>query len=239
MNVLVIAGTDTGIGKTVVTAALASLARAAGRNVAVVKPVQTGVGADEPGDIAEVQRLAEVEDVHELVRLPHPLAPATAARRVGAELPTVQAMADHIRGLRGRDLVLVEGSGGLLVELDDRGATLADLARALAAPVLVVARAGLGTLNHVALTCEALRCRDLACAGVVVGAWPERPDLAATCNLDDLERYARTALLGSMPENAGVLSPDAFLDAARRGLARAALLLDAQAANPRTAEAVA
>jgi dethiobiotin synthetase len=239
VTALVITGTDTGVGKTVVTAALASLARAAGRSVAVVKPVQTGVGEDEPGDVDEVRRLVELEDVQELVRLPDPLAPASAARRAGIKLPSVQSMADRIARLQGRELVLVEGSGGLLVELDGAGGTLADLAGALAAPVLVVARAGLGTLNHVALTCEALRHRGLGCAGIVIGAWPAVPDLAATCNLDDLEPYARSPLLGAMPENAGTLPPDAFLDAARRGLAPAASLLEALSENAVAEEAMA
>jgi len=239
VTALVITGTDTGVGKTVVTAALASLARAAGRAVAVVKPVQTGVGKNEAGDVDEVRRLAEIEDVHELVRLPDPLAPASAARRVGMELPSVQAMADRIGRLGGRDLVLVEGSGGLLVELDGAGGTLADLARELAAPVLVVARAGLGTLNHVALTCAAIRHRGLECAGIVIGAWPAAPDLAATCNLDDLEPYARSPLLGAIPENAGTLPPDAFLEAARRGLAPATSRLAALRVNVVAEEAMA
>ena len=73
------------------------------------------------------------------------------------------------------------------------GGTLADVAALLDAPVLVVARAGLGTLNHTALTCEALRARGLDCAGVVIGAWPREPDLAARCNLDDLPPYAASA----------------------------------------------
>jgi dethiobiotin synthetase len=223
MSVLVVAGTDTGVGKTIVSAALAALAQSRGRRVAVVKPVQTGVGPGEPGDLDEVRRLTGVVDLHELTRLPDPLAPATAARRVGAELPTIGEAAAEIERLGDRELTLVEGSGGLLVDLDGRGGTVADLAVALGAPVLVVARAGLGTLNHTALTCEALRARGLNCAGIVVGAWPAHPDLAARCNLDDLPVYAGAPVIGLMPDNAGALSPPAFLLAARDGLAKAAV----------------
>lgn len=218
MSILVISGTDTEVGKTVVTAALAAVARADGAQVAVVKPVQTGVGPDEPGDLDEVRRLSGVEDLHEFARLPDPLAPATAARRDGARLPSVREAAEEIRALCDRELVVVEGAGGLLVHLDGDGGTLADLASELDAPVIVVARAELGTLNHTALTCDALRARGLECLGVVIGSWPADPTLAASCNLDDLPTYAEAPLLGMMPERASELDPAAFLAAARDGL---------------------
>jgi dethiobiotin synthetase len=220
MGVLMISGTDTGVGKTIVTAALAALARADGRRVAVVKPVQTGVAPGEPGDLDDVRRLTGIEDLHELARFREPLAPATAALREGVEPPTVAEAAAAIGQLLDRDLVLVEGAGGLLVHLDPQGGTLADLAGALNAPVLVVTRAGLGTLNHTALTCEALRARGLRCEGIVIGAWPADPDLAAQCNLEDLPRYTGEPLRGRLPENAGRLDPDAFVAAAERGLSR-------------------
>ncbi|MDT0317484.1 dethiobiotin synthase [Streptomyces millisiae] len=208
---LFVSGTGTEIGKTVVTAAVAVTARAGGRSVAVLKPAQTGLAAGQPGDVAEVIRLAGPVTGRELVRFPDPLAPATAARRAGlppvgpAEIAkTAEALAeDH-------DLVLVEGAGGLLVWFDESGSTLADAARRLDAPVLVVTTAGLGTLNTTALTVEALRARRLACPGVVIGSWPDRPDLAARCNVDDLPRVADAPLLGSIPSGAGALPPPAF-----------------------------
>jgi dethiobiotin synthetase len=215
---LAVAGTDTEVGKTVVSAGLAALARAAGWRVAVVKPVQTGVSQNEPGDLDEIRRLSGVEDLHEFARLPEPLAPATAARRAGVDLPSVAEASGRIRELAGRDLVLVEGAGGLLVELDRNGGTLADLAAALGAPVLVVTRASLGTLNASALSCEALRHREIECLGVVIGAWPAEPDLAARCNVEDLPRYTRARLLGRLPDGAGRCSPAEFLDVARTGL---------------------
>lgn len=216
MSVLVVTGTDTGVGKTVVTAALAALAHAQGRRVAMVKPVQTGVAPGEPGDVDAVRRLAALEDVHELARLPEPLAPATAARRAGRGILSVREIAATVERLAAdRDLVLVEGAGGLLVHLDEADGTLADLAALLRAPVLVVARAKLGTLGHTALTCEALRAREVACAGVVIGAWPRHPDLAARCNLEDLPAYAGVPVLGGLPEGAGRLASGPFLATAR------------------------
>ncbi len=214
---LVVTGTGTGVGKTVVTAAVAALAT--GR-VAVLKPAQTGIGPDEPGDLADVARLVPGVTGRELARYPEPLAPATAARRAGrAPVAPVAAVAVARELAGGHDLVLVEGAGGLLVRFDDEGGTLADVAAALDAPVLVVAAAGLGTLNHTALTVEALRTRGLACAGVVVGAWPADPDLAARCNLADLPAVTGVPLLGAVPDGAGGLEPAEFARVARHGLA--------------------
>ena len=219
-----VTGTGTGVGKTVVTAAIAALARAAGRQVAVVKPAQTGVRDGEQADsdvpdIDTITALSGVTDTHELARFPDPLSPEAAARVAGLPPLDVTAAADYVAKLAAeRDLVLVEGAGGLLVRYDPDGATLADLAVALSAPVLVVAAAGLGTLNHTALTCEALSARGLACAGVVVGSWPREPGLADLENLTDLPLAAGAALAGCLPAGAGALSGEDFLRVARDGL---------------------
>ncbi|MGH3901593.1 MAG: dethiobiotin synthase [Pseudonocardiaceae bacterium] len=217
---LVVTGTGTGVGKTVVTAAIAALAVAAGRRVAVLKPAQTGVGAGEQGDVDEVRRLAGPSVAcRELARFPDPLAPATAARRAGLPPVTLATAVAAARELvAAHDLVLIEGAGGLLVHLDGTGATLADVAAALAAPVAVVVAAGLGTLNHTALTVEALRSRGLRCVGMVIGAWPAKPDLAAWCNLADLPAVTGLPLLGALPAGAGRLTAAEFLPVARRGL---------------------
>lgn len=215
-RVLVVTGTGTGVGKTVVTAAVAALA--AGR-VAVLKPAQTGIAPGAPGDLADVLRLVPGVTTRELGRYPEPLAPATAARRAGLAPVTPADAAQAAKELSAdHDLVIVEGAGGLLVRFDDEG-TLADVAAALDAPVLVVAAAGLGTLNHTALTTEALRTRGLTCAGVVVGAWPAEPDLAALCNLADLPAVTGVPLLGALPDGAGALAPAEFVRVARHTLA--------------------
>ena len=226
-GILIITGTGTGVGKTVVTAAIAALARAARRNVAVVKLAQTGVhdgpGSDPP-DLETITRLSGVTDTHELARFPDPLSPEAAARVSG--LPPVdftRARAVIARLTAARDLVLVEGAGGLLVRYDAGGATIADLATALnrqglAAPALVVTGAGLGTLNHTALTIEALRARKVAEAGIVVGSWPRDPGLAERENLADLEVVAGAPLAGALPADAGALDRQAFLAVAAGGL---------------------
>ena len=227
MSILVVTGTGTGVGKTITTAALAALAAARGSSVAVVKPAQTGVADGEAGDLAEVARLAGISaaDTHECARYPDPLSPAAAARMSGLPPVSLHDAAADIRKLaESRRLVLVEGAGGLLVRFDEDGTTLADLARELDAPVLVVADPALGTLNHTALTLESMALRGVEPAGVVLGSWPQppqEPDLAMRCNIRDLETLAARPLAGAIAAGAGNLDAAEFLLAARAGLSPA------------------
>lgn len=211
--IIVVTGTDTGVGKTIVTAALAVRARSEGRSVAVVKPAQTGVAAFAPGETSDadtVRRLAGPSvTVETLAEYPDPLAPLSAAR-VSSRMPML--LGDAIEGVEqqaaAHDLTLVEGAGGLLVQMgagfDGAVWTIADLAIALRAPVVVVARAGLGTLNHTALTLEAVANRGLK-ASVAIGSWPDRPELVHEQNLIDIG-----PIFGRVPENAGLLRPEEF-----------------------------
>ncbi|MFI6847947.1 dethiobiotin synthase [Kitasatospora sp. NBC_00085] len=232
--VLFVTGTNTEVGKTVTTAAIASAALQAGLRVAVLKPGQTGVTPGEPGDAEEVARLVGAPldtrldarlTLRELARYPEPLAPDTAARRSGRPCLTPAETAAAAAGLaRDHDLVLVEGAGGLLVRYDEEGRTLADQALAtrdlgLPAQLLLVASAGLGTLNIAALSAEALAARGLPLFGVVIGAWPDSPGLADRCNLADLPRSAGAPLLGALPERAAGAADFAAL--ARAALAPA------------------
>jgi dethiobiotin synthetase len=208
--IIVVTGTDTGVGKTVATAALAVRS---GPGTIVVKPAQTGIGADEP-DISVVRRLAGCE-VAEFTRLEDPLAPDTAARLRGIEIPPISEHTARIRELTGtRDTVIVEGSGGLLVRLDTDGGTLSDLAAELArehpVQVYVVTRVGLGTLNHTELTVNALRSRGLEPAGLVLGAVPKALGLAEECNLAELPRVTGVPIVAALPDGAGGLDPERF-----------------------------
>jgi dethiobiotin synthase len=211
-RIVVVTGTDTGVGKTIATAALAVTAPG---SVQVIKPAQTGLAdPDEPGDGATVTALAGCP-THTYVELGAALAPSTAARLEGTTLPNVIAHADRIRAQSNdADLTLVEGAGGLLVRLDGHGGTLLDLACELDAhldvEVVVVCRAGLGTLNHTELTVGALRARGIEPTGLVIGAWPDRPDLAATWNRAELPQHTGLPLLAVLPEGAGRLHPEDF-----------------------------
>lgn len=218
-RVVVVTGTDTDVGKTVVTAAVVAVLVEAGLTVAAYKPTQTGVapggsgGSGEPGgpgDMGEVERLTGAPTV-EGTRLRAPMAPRPAAALEGASLPN---LADHVSTINDlstrHDVVVVEGAGGLLVELTDAGETLADLAAALpeCATVLVV-RSALGTLNHTMLTREALSHRQIRVLGLVIGAWPSAPDVIETTNRDYLSALPE-GLLGAVPQGAPALAPDVF-----------------------------
>ena len=205
MSIVIITGTDTGVGKTVATAALACAARLAGVDVAVCKPVQTGSPHDD--DLAEVARLSGVDALYGTWRYPEPLAPAAAAERAGMALPTREELVGSVTAVDAK-LTLVEGAGGLLVELGDGGVTLRDIARDLGAPVLIVVSPGLGTLNHTALTLEALAAHDIPCAGLVIGAWPRDPDVAAVGNRDALARLGEVRAV--LPAGAGALGAEEF-----------------------------
>ena len=207
---VVVTGTDTGVGKTVVTAAIAAAAQAAGLRVAMVKPGQTGTATGEPSDADVVTRLADPATVRTIASYPEPLAPLAAARVAAAEPLELYAAVDAVREEADKhDLVLVEGAGGLLVPMGLRPSgepwTIADLAVSLGAPAVVVSRAGLGTLNHTALTLEALDRRAVP-AGVVLGAWPAEPELVHWANLSELV----PTMVGAVPDGAGTLEPGVF-----------------------------
>jgi len=220
VSVLCVTGTSTDVGKTVVTAALASSAVAAGLRVAVCKPAQTGVADDGPGDLQEVARLAgPAVTLAECARYPEPLAPDTAARRSGRPLLAAGDVVSAVRRLDAEhDLTLVEGAGGVLVRLGADGFTIADVAAEVGAPAVIVAAAGLGTLNHTALTVAALRAAGVSCRGVVVGAWPDDPGLAERCNLDDLPSVTGLPVLGRVPSGSGRLDRAGFAEGAARWL---------------------
>lgn len=221
-RIVIVTGTDTGVGKTIVTAALGVIARAGG-TVTVVKPVQTGVGPGDEGDVDVVHRLSGCA-VQEYTALEDPLAPDTGARLRDVAVPPVAEYADRVRVLAEfEDTVIVEGAGGLLVRLDTDGGTLLDIAEELAktheVEVVIVTRAGLGTLNHTELTVRALHDRGIEPTGLVIGSWPADPDLAESLNRDELPRVTGVPLLGAVPAGAGALGPEEFRTGAPAWLA--------------------
>ena len=212
MAVVMITGTGTGVGKTVATAALACHARLAGIPVAACKPVQTGTDpASGPGDddLAEIGRLSGITALSGLARFPEPLAPVAAAEQAGRPLPSADALLELIRAADAPgQLTLVEGAGGLLVQVGADGVTMRDLAQALDAPVVVVVSAVLGTLNYTALTLESIAHQGLSCAGLIIGSWPARPGAAEISNRGALEELA--PVRGALPAGAGSLSGGDF-----------------------------
>jgi dethiobiotin synthetase len=150
-----------------------------------------------------------VTELAGLARYPQPLAPAAAAEQAGMPLPTRDQVLRLIRDLdRPGRLTLVEGAGGLLVELADASVTLRDLAVDLSAAALVAVTAELGTLNHTALTLEALAAQGISCAGLVIGSWPAQPGLVETSNRSALSRLAPVRAV--LPAGAGSMDVAEF-----------------------------
>ncbi|MDQ3158183.1 MAG: dethiobiotin synthase [Actinomycetota bacterium] len=205
---IIVTGTDTGVGKTVTTAALAVLLESRGMSVAVVKPVQTGMAAGEPSDVEEINRLTGLASVIEFVRLSEPLAPVAAARLDEVDLPSME---EHVRPIRDldADVVLIEGAGGLLVPLDGLCRTVVDLGAELDADFVVVGHEGLGSLNHFALTVEHLRHQGVE-PHLVIGSCAADPGLAAVSNRIDLPQVTGLVVEGRIPEGAGGLSREEF-----------------------------
>ena len=197
-----VTATDTGVGKTFVTAALAAAFRARGRDVAVFKPVQSGAVADDPSGDAV---LLGADCVYAFSA---PLAPLVAAHAEGRtiELEPILARAGELA--REHDLLLVEGAGGLLVPLAD-DLDLADLAAALGLPLVIVARAGLGTVNHTLLTIEAARTRGLDLAGVVLNG---KSDESTAENAALIEERSGVRVLAQVPRLADPADAAVYLD---------------------------
>lgn len=203
-----ITGTDTGVGKTVVTAMLAVGLKKLGIDVGVMKPIASGAvdTADGPAsaDALFLKRCSGVVDLLceiNPVLLRAPIAPAAAARFEGTPID-VAAIEAGYRTLSARhSLVLVEGAGGLMTPIADQY-LMRDLARDLAIPCLVVARAGLGTVNHTALTIEALRSAGIPILGVVIGNVPEQSGPAERTAIPLIEEVTGIRVLGQARHDA-------------------------------------
>jgi dethiobiotin synthetase len=190
MRGLFVTGTDTGVGKTVVAAAIAATLAARGERVSVLKPVVTGLDdlesplPDHELLLASARSVQTPEDVA-LYRFGPPVSPHLAAELAGTRVRPTALVGSARRASRGADVLIVEGVGGLMVPLT-RDYLVADFARALELPVIVVARPGLGTINHCLLTLEAARARDLPVAAVVLSPWPEEPTEVERSNLETI-----------------------------------------------------
>jgi dethiobiotin synthetase len=202
---LLVTGTDTGVGKTIIAAALLLALRAAGVRAIGFKPAETGVdpSQSEPADSEILARASAAAHpaAAPLLRLPEALAPAVAASRAGLELDLDEAEA-RVSTLRAAGFrVVLEGAGGLLAPLS-WGATARDLARDLDLTAVIVARAGLGTLNHTCLTVEALRAWAVPVRGIVLNAAGD--SLAEQTNPDVLRRLVPDVPVIVVPQFPGL-----------------------------------
>jgi dethiobiotin synthetase len=218
-----VTGTDTGVGKTVVAASLCAALRAAGRRVAAVKPVLTGL--DEADDAAwpldhELLAKAAGGDPDRIapLRFGPPMSPHLAAELAGTTIEREVVLDGVAAAAAGAEVAVVEGVGGLLVPLSD-GYSVRDLAVDLGLPLVVAARPGLGTINHTLLTVEAARAAGLDIAAIVLTPWPADPSPIERSNRATIERATGVEVL-TLPHVAAP-EPD-LLAAAGAELARRA-----------------
>jgi dethiobiotin synthetase len=199
---LFVTGTDTGVGKTFITAALAAQLRNRGWQVAAVKPAESGCEAGADGLIAaDADAIAAAaggwqgREARCLYRLREPVAPGVAARREGVAIDLAECIA-FVKAIASQaEIVLVEGAGGWRVPLDGAGHTIADLAKRVGLPIVVVARATLGTINHAVLSAEAIAHDGCELASIVLSVKPGDDFALAMSNAEEISRLIRPAVV--------------------------------------------
>lgn len=191
MHGVFVTGTDTGVGKTVVAAALVAALRVLGERVATLKPVLTGT--DEPSDPVWPPD-DELLGAKVARRFGPPVSPHLAAELAGAPIDPAELIALARKAAGKADVVVVEGIGGILVPITP-GYLVRDYARELGLPLVVAARPGLGTINHTLLTLEAARAVALDVRVVVMTPWPDQPSLMERSNHETIERLGAVRVL--------------------------------------------
>src|SRR5918911_350706 len=204
MRGLFVTGTDTEVGKTVLAAAICAALAERGEKVAAFKPVVTGMDEepdDWPRDHELLARVAtirqEPSDVSPMSFGPA-VSPHLAAEMAGESIEPHELAAAARGAGDNSDVLVCEGVGGLLVPLTP-GYLVRDLAVELDLPLVIVARTGLGTINHTLLTIEAARAVGLDVAGVVMTPWPDEPDEMTRSNKETIERFGSVEVVG-LPE---------------------------------------
>ncbi|MFA4901122.1 MAG: dethiobiotin synthase [Desulfobaccales bacterium] len=220
-----ITGTDTDVGKTWVAAGLTAILKERGLNAVYFKPIQSGCPIQEgrliPTDARlarEVAGLTEPLEVLTPISLRLPLAPGVAAAQAGVEVG-LERIAAGIRDLASRyEFLVVEGAGGLYVPLIGTHFLVLDLIQWLGLPLAVVAKSGLGTINHTVLTVKAALAAGIKVAGVILNRYPEKPGLAEETNPGVIAALSGVPILGRLPEVPDLeqaTGRQAFLDALR------------------------
>ncbi len=201
MNGCFVTGTDTGVGKTVVAAAIVAALTAQGRDVAPVKPVVTGLDEPEPGRPLDHELLSAATGGR---RSPAQITPLTfgpavsphlAAELAGVVVEPAELVAAARAAAAGAEVVVGEGAGGLLVPITG-GYLMRDYALDLGLPLVIAARPGLGTINHTLLTIESARAAGLRVLGVVLTPWPDEPDPVQRSNRDAIARLGGVEVVG-------------------------------------------
>ncbi|MVO98383.1 dethiobiotin synthase [Paenibacillus lutrae] len=221
---LFVTGTDTGVGKTIVTAALAAALRAEGRHAGIWKPVQSG--AQLGSGTTDAERLLRYTGIRERPEnvasfsFAAPLAPLIAAREANISVTLKDLVSAGETAARRYETLIVEGAGGAAVPLTEDSLT-ADLIKVLGLPALIIARSGLGTVNHTALTASYLQQREIPVIGVIMNdgaeaGWDQDPSVATNAEL--IERISGLRVLGRFPALTGEIHPQVLTDTVRRSI---------------------
>lgn len=200
-----ITGTDTGVGKTIVTAVLARLMRDKGLKVGVMKPVTSGCAVVNGKLVSEDGELlkwaagvwAPPDDSCPYL-LREPLAPSVAAAIDGVNISFDTISQSFLRLAANNDIVLVEGAGGLMVPLSEQR-LVSDLISHLDLPAIIVARPNLGTVNHTLMTCSCAKQMGIEVKGVIICNYPENPGPAEVYAARMIEEFSGTPVLGVFP----------------------------------------
>jgi dethiobiotin synthetase len=202
---LFVTGTDTGVGKTIVTGGLAGLLQKQGINVGVMKPVETGCLHDDGSFLpVDAQFLKDMSGVNEPLekivpyRFKEPLAPSVAAEREGITIDSNQLVKNFEHIARHHDVMLVEGAGGLLVPLYQKFLFI-DLVKRFKLPVLIISRATLGTINHTLLTLQATRAEKVPVAGIVINNLSPERSVASETNSEVIAHLVDVPVWGVLP----------------------------------------
>lgn len=200
-----VSGTDTDVGKTVVGAGIAGALKVRGIDVGVMKPVQTGVTPEERdagiGDGAFLKRAAGVDDPLSLISpvcLKHPMAPLVASRIEGRSVDLLAVAAAFRELAKRHEYLVVEGAGGLAVPVKGR-LLMVDLAVQLRLPVIIVARPGLGTINHTLMSVEFARLYGAKVLGIVINGYPEKPSEVERTNPGVISELGDVPIIGVVP----------------------------------------
>ncbi|RKD25606.1 dethiobiotin synthase [Ammoniphilus oxalaticus] len=204
MSGLFITATDTGVGKTVVAAGLTAALRERGLDVGVYKPIQSGqLAADPSGDAFRLKMLSGVDSCIEQIcpyAVEEPLAPQLALARAGRKVSLADVVRGYERLRRNLEALIVEGAGGLAVPYTEDGLVI-DVVRQLGLPLLIVARPGLGTVNHTLLTIDYARKHGAWILGFIFCEGDRYADSAAIAleNVEMITRYSQVPFLGALP----------------------------------------
>lgn len=203
MNGIFVTGTDTGVGKTIISSGLAAVLKEKKIDIGVFKPFLSGVSRDHPkSDTSLLKQLSCTSLSHEEItpfQFKEPLAPYVASKLEGKNV-RIEDVLNHWEAIRRKhDYFIVEGAGGISVPLGENF-LVSDLIKTLQLPIVIVARPNLGTVNHIFLTIQYAKSLGLHIAGIVINGISDHPDLAEQTNPKLIEELCGVPILGITPK---------------------------------------